>query len=172
MGIVLLRLGRAREALDHLSRGRDVFRTMGIRHTGVDLDIDVDMAEAERLLGNLADAERALDEAEAIVRELPDIEPLRLAKTWSERAKVDLEKGAIDAAASLAERALAVLVENRGAEVYRLADTRLTLARALANRRETPERRRVLAGQARDAFAKLHDSARTQDAAAFLAGLR
>jgi tetratricopeptide (TPR) repeat protein len=172
MGLVLLRLGRAREALDHLSRGRDVFRTIGIPHSDMTLVIDVDMAEAQRLLGNLADAERALDEAEVIVRELPDLKPVGIADAWAERAKVDLENGAIDVATSLAERALKVLVENRGAEVYRLADTRLTLARALAKRRETPERVRALAGQARDAFAQLHDSARAQDAAAFLAALR
>jgi serine/threonine-protein kinase len=172
MGLVLLRLGRAREALDRLSHSLDIYRATGIQHTAIALDVDVDLAEAQRVLGNLADAERTLDEAESIVRELPDIEPFRIADTWSERAKVDLEKGATDAAASLAERALALLVEKRGGEPYWFADTRLTLARALARRRETPERVRALAEQARDGFAKLHDSARAQDAAAFLGALR
>jgi hypothetical protein len=99
------------------------------------------------------------------------MESYRIANTWSERAKVDLEKGATDAAASLAERALTLLIEKRGGEIYHLADTRLTLARALARRRETPERVRALAEPARDGFAKLHDSARAQDAAAFLGSL-
>jgi hypothetical protein len=173
MGLVLLRLGRAREALDHFSLSHDLYLTTGTLHTSRALAVDVEMAEAERLLGHLADAGRRLDEAESIVRDLPDLEPDRIAAAWSERAKVDLEEGATAAAASsLAERALALLVGSRGVEVYQLADTRLTLARALAKRRQTPERVRALAEQARDGFAQLGDSVRAQDAAAFLGTLR
>jgi tetratricopeptide (TPR) repeat protein len=172
VGLVLMRLGRAREALDHFTRARDQYRAGGSPRSLHVHDVDVDMAEAQRLLGHVADAERTLDEAESIVRELPDLRPLHVANEYSERAKVDLEKGATDAAASLAERALTLQLEDRGNEPYVLADTRLTLARALDKRRQTPDRARALAQQARDGFATLHDSARTQQAAAFLSALR
>jgi tetratricopeptide (TPR) repeat protein len=172
VGLVRMRLGRAREALDHFTRARDQFRAGGNSHSLFLLQVDVDMAEAQRLLGHGADAERTLDEAESIVRELPELRPLYVAVAYSERAKVDLEKGATDAAASLAERALALEVEDRGTEPYVLADTRLTLARALDKRGQTPDRVRALAQQARDGFATLHDSSRVQEVTAFLGALR
>jgi tetratricopeptide (TPR) repeat protein len=168
MGEALLRLRRAREAAERLARAHDIYRAAGEQEDQVAL-ADNELADALRLLGRVGEARAALNEATDIEHKVSGVPPETTAGTFAARAKLALDQGKAGAALPLAERALALL-DGGEPHVYELADARLLLARVLAKARTRDmERSRSLAGQARDAFARLRDQ-HLADEAAELAG--
>ena len=84
------------------------------------------------------------------------------------RRSPDSIRGKPTDALRFADRALASL-EDADPDVYELADTRLLLARALVSSHHDEARARLLAEEARNAFAKLHDQSHLDEASALLA---
>jgi tetratricopeptide (TPR) repeat protein len=156
MGDVLLRQGRAREAAEHLARARDLYRETGEQEDYLAIASN-GLAEALRLLGRVAEARDKLDDAAGLEEKVKGIPGTTVAGTLAVRAKIALDQRKPTDALPLAERALASL-EDAEPEVYELADMRLLLARALVSSGRDEARARLLAEQARDAFAKLTTS--------------
>jgi tetratricopeptide (TPR) repeat protein len=169
MGEALLRLRRAREAAERLTRAHDIYRTAGEQEDSVAL-ADNELADALRILGRVFEARAALNEAGEIEHRVSGVPVETFAGTFAVRAKLAMDQGKAAAAAPLAQRAL-TLLESGEPHVYELADVRLLLARALKVRGRERDRARGLAEQARDGFAKLRDQARVEEANALLAEL-
>jgi tetratricopeptide (TPR) repeat protein len=166
MGEILLRQGHAREAVDHLAQARDLYRATGEQDDYVAV-ADIELAEAFRILGRVADAQEKLDEADALEEKVKGIPETTVADTLAVRAKIALDRRKPADAVRLADRALESL-EDADPDVYELADTRLLLARALVASAHDEARARSLAEAARDAFAKLHDQSHLDEASALL----
>jgi hypothetical protein len=162
----LMRAGRASEAAELAARARDIYRaTYGPESLDV-ASADTVQAAALAALGRLNDADEALVEAVAIAQKTPTAPRDVVVRTLAVQAQVALERHQSEVAASCASRALA---EMSPGDPYLEAATRLTLARALNGRRGSEERARLLAEQARDAFASLHDAEGERQASALLA---
>jgi tetratricopeptide (TPR) repeat protein len=168
-GDALLRMGRAQDAADTLTRAADNLRGTA-EGEGLVPMIDNSLAQAWRLMGRSADARRATEEAVQIEARAKDIPPETIAGTLAARADLAIDDRRLAEALSLAESALA-RVEERTPHVYALADARLRLARLLALRRDDSTRARSLAEQARAGFEQLHDGRRLGDVAALLGGM-
>jgi tetratricopeptide (TPR) repeat protein len=162
----LLRAGRASEAAEQATRARDVYRTT----YGAE-SLDVASAETVRAsalasLGRLNEAGEALADAGAIEQRTPSAPRDIVVRTLAVQAQIALEQHRADVAVSCTNRAIE---EMPPGDPYLAAAARLTLARALKGRRGSEERARLLAEQARDAFASLHDAEGVKQASALLA---
>ena len=95
MGYALVRMGRAREGLEHLRRARDLLaKTIGI-DSPYYLKVGVEIAEADHLVGNTEEAARLVDQAEALGPKGFDSYDT-LGSTLLEHAKLELERGRSD----------------------------------------------------------------------------
>jgi tetratricopeptide (TPR) repeat protein len=169
-GDALLRMGRAQEALDYLTRAADNFRGTA-EGLGLVPQVDNGLAEAWRVLGRRADALRATEEAARIEERGKDIPPETIGLTLGARADLAIDDRRLDEALSLAESALN-RVQQRTTRLYSLAGARLRVARVLVLRHEDPARARFLAEQARAGFERLHDERRLAEATSLLAETR
>jgi tetratricopeptide (TPR) repeat protein len=152
-GEILLRLHRAAEAEAKLSLARDLYRqAFGEMNQDVAYAAN-EVAEALRQQHRADDAERALDEATTIATSGVEVSATIRAGTLAERARLRLDAGKNDEAEALAQSALTLLGPN--ADARSLAETQLTLARALAPR--DPPRAAASARQALLGFEKLRD---------------
>jgi serine/threonine-protein kinase len=169
-GMALLRLGRAREAIDHLSLARDLLRTTDGGENRGSLAVNNALAEAYRLVGDRVQAAVALDEDAGLEARMRDVD-VETADTLVERAKLRLDRGQPEPALDLAQRALALKSEGTPRDRYAMADARLVLARALAACRRSLPQASELAETARDGFLAFGDWARVDDATQLLAQL-
>jgi ATP/maltotriose-dependent transcriptional regulator MalT len=143
------------------------------RESGWRLNLSTELADAHRLVGDLSGAERLLDETEALAVTIPDENKREfLFNAPLLRARLELARGRPERAVLLAERALDKLAElHHVMDPHITASAKLTLARALKNARGDLSRARMLAEEARDAFSKVNDVRRAQDATTLLAAL-
>jgi serine/threonine-protein kinase len=172
LGVAFLRLGRAREAVDHLSRARDLLRATDGGENRGSLAVNNALAEAHRLVGDPAQAAASLDEDAALEERMRDVD-VETADTLVERAKLRLDRGQPETALELAQRALALKAKGtpRPRDGYGMADARLVAARALASCRRSLPQASELAETARDGFLVFGDWQRADDAAQLLAQL-
>jgi tetratricopeptide (TPR) repeat protein len=168
LGYALVRLGRAGEGVELLARARELLaKTVGV-DSGYRLKVGVELAEANRMVGNEAEAVRLLDEAEARAPKIDDTYCV-LGSALLERAKLEMMRGNGQRALPAAQRALVLLQQALVTDVYRIADASLVLARALKATRGDGTLAQKLARQARDGFSQLDDRPGVEAATSLLA---
>jgi hypothetical protein len=170
LGAVLVRNRNPHDGIEHLGRARALLEeTSGLENDRA-LGVDTYLAEAHLMVGDLARAARALEEARFIDARVQYREGSGVLLT--EQAKLELARGRAATGLPLAERALAVLAAEPMADTYEVSSAKLVTARALAAGGDLGARARDLAEQARAGFVALNDVASVDEAAALLARLR
>jgi tetratricopeptide (TPR) repeat protein len=171
LGEVYLRVGRAAEALPHLTRAREIYREAnGGEHPDIAL-CDTELGQASRMLGQRDEAQRYLDEASQIEAKDKDVPAPTTVFTLVEQATLALDRSAAAQALALAERAFEI---TKTAEIgpRDLATAKLALARALWLARRDAARSRALAEEANGTFAEIRDQPKLDEAGRLLTALR
>jgi tetratricopeptide (TPR) repeat protein len=170
LGAALLRLRRPQEAIDQLTRARDLFLAAGVRGDMVALAYN-DLAEARRMLGDDAGAREALAEAGAIEAANTGISLSTVAVTRIGLARLALDRGNVADALPLCAEAMDLL-DRCEPDLHDLAEGRLVFARALALRGgQDAEQARSLAEMARATFERVHEEEHAAEASKLLAQL-
>jgi serine/threonine protein kinase len=167
LGYALVRVGRTAEGSGHLRRALDLLtKTIG---TGSPyyLKVGVELAQADRILGDTAEAARLVDQAETLGPQAVDSYDL-LGSALLEHASLEMARGQSARARELAGRALVLLREARAPDVYRVAGANLVIARALAAAGDDAQAQGH-AKDAREGFAQLGDRQGEEEASALLA---
>jgi tetratricopeptide (TPR) repeat protein len=165
-GEVLVRLGRAREAVDLIEDARGIYRA-GDERERLTM-ADATLAEALLQVGRLDEAARVYDEGRTLEGQAKETDPECLLKLLVVGAKIAIGRGRPGEALPLAERALALVPGAGMTYLYDLSSARLVLARALIEKKSDLPRARTLGEQARDGFARLHDQPRIDEASALM----
>jgi tRNA A-37 threonylcarbamoyl transferase component Bud32/tetratricopeptide (TPR) repeat protein len=164
---VELRRGDATTALALLGRARDVAVALqGADYADLAL-IDVERAQALRMLGRLDDARRAVGDAQALAARNPDVPKAVAVDAWIELARVALAGGRDGEAADAAQRATQ-LADDAEITSWDRAELDLALATALAHTHGDPARARALAQQAEATFIRLRAPERAAAAHALI----
>jgi tetratricopeptide (TPR) repeat protein len=167
-GEVLLRLGRAREAIASVEEGRAIYVAHG-KEDSI-LEADVALVAAWTQLGSLTDAARLAEDARALADKNKETAPDLLVELLVVETTLALHRGRAVEALARAQEAVAV-AETGVSYLYDLSSARLALARALAALGKSGNdagRARGVAEQARDGFSKLRDQARIDEVSALL----
>jgi tetratricopeptide (TPR) repeat protein len=174
-GEVLVRMGRAREAVESVEQARAIYVAHG-KEDSI-LEADIALAAAWAQLGNPATAAGFGADARTLADKDKETAPDLLVELLVVEARRALDRGEPDVALARAESALA-LAQTGVSYLYDLSSARLVLARAIdrANAKDRGDgkgkadlgRARSLAEQARDGFSKLRDQRRADEASALL----
>jgi tetratricopeptide (TPR) repeat protein len=168
VGKILLRLGRAHEAVQVDDQARTIARANESKERIMDADIT--LADAWRQLRRFDEATHSWEEARTVV-EPEKVAPETMGHFLIVGAALALDQGKVEVGLRLAERAVAV-AQTGVLYLYETSCAHLVLARALVRSKGDPSRARVSAEKARDGFAMLHDQRRIDGASAVLGELR
>jgi tetratricopeptide (TPR) repeat protein len=122
-------VGRTAEGSGHLRRALDLLsRTIGVKNPYY-LKVGVELAEADRILGDTAEATRLVEQAETLGPQAVDVYDV-FGSALLEHASLELARGKSAHARELAEHALVLLRQARAPDVYRVASANLVIAQA------------------------------------------
>lgn len=162
-GDLLIRMGRYDEAFDPLRESAEICRANGRVDTLPLTDADVALAYLRT--GHMADAERSLAEARSAAESNEETGEDVKEMLLRTEAEILLEQGPGKVAKAVEAADPAVKIAETGiVEIYELATARMVLAKALVRAQKDLDRANRLAEQAREGFARLHDTRHATEA--------